>query len=49
MMILRRYVGYTIRDIRLELNFTQEEVANKSGLHRTYITDVERGHRNISF
>jgi len=47
-MILRRYVGYTIRDIRLEMNFTQEEVANRSGLHRTYITDVERGHRNIS-
>lgn len=30
-MILRRYVGYTIRDIRLEMNFTQEEVANRSG------------------
>ncbi|MHB1048604.1 MAG: response regulator [Bacteroidota bacterium] len=47
-MRLRRYVGYTIRDIRIEKNFTQEEVANRSGLHRTYITDVERGHRNIS-
>ena len=48
MMILRRYVGYTIRDIRLELNFTQDELANRAGLHRTYITDGERGHRNIS-
>ena len=47
-MKLRQFVGAVIRDARLELNYTQEELAGQSGLHRTYITDVETGKRNIS-
>lgn len=47
-MVLRQIVGGAIRDIRVETKITQEELANRSGLHRTYITDVERGNRNIS-
>ena len=27
---------------------TQEELSEKTGLHRTYISDIERGARNVS-
>ena len=30
------------------LGFSQEEVARRAGLHRTYISDIERGARNLS-
>ncbi len=33
---------------REKLGFSQEEVAKKAGLHRTYISDIERGARNLS-
>ena len=41
-------LGIAIKNRRLELDLTQEELAEKTELHRTYITDVEAGHRNIS-
>ena len=40
--------GEKVRDIRLELGYSQEELSFKAGLHRTYISSVERGERNIS-
>ncbi|MDQ0287725.1 transcriptional regulator with XRE-family HTH domain [Desulfofundulus luciae] len=41
-------VGMRIKEIRLALGMSQEELAFKSGLHRTYISSIERGERNIS-
>jgi CheY-like chemotaxis protein len=40
--------GSAIRSQRSELGISQEELADRAGLHRTYISDVERGARNLS-
>ncbi|MDB6033479.1 MAG: helix-turn-helix domain protein [Verrucomicrobiales bacterium] len=40
--------GDTVKAFRSELGISQEELAGRSGLHRTYISDVERGARNVS-
>jgi len=45
--ILIRF-GHTIRSKRLSLDLTQETLAEKAELHRTYIADIERGTRNVS-
>lgn len=40
--------GLSLKKIRLKKNLSQEELAYQSDLHRTYISSVERGERNIS-
>ena len=40
--------GQAIRGLRLEKNISQEAFADICGLHRTYISDVELGKRNVS-
>lgn len=47
MGILMRY-GQAVRKIRLEQEISQEELADRCGLHRTYISDIELGKRNLS-
>ncbi len=41
-------IGKKIRVLRTTKGFSQEQLAFKSSLHRTYISDIERGTRNIS-
>lgn len=40
--------GIIVRNIRSNKNISQEKLADLSGLHRTYISDIELGKRNIS-
>lgn len=40
--------GQVVRKIRLEKGISQETLADLSGLHRTYMSDVELGKRNVS-
>ena len=37
-----------IKEIRKEQNLSQEKLAEKAKLHRTYIWMIERGERNIT-
>lgn len=45
--ILTKY-GHAIRELRQAQNISQESFADMCGLHRTYISDVELGKRNVS-
>ncbi len=40
--------GDSVRKHRKQLNISQEELADKAGLHRTYIGMIERAEKNIT-
>lgn len=40
--------GLSVRKVRLDKNLSQDTLAELSGLHRTYISSIERGERNVS-
>ena len=47
-MDILKVFGTNLRKYRKEKNISQEKFAELAGLHRTYISDVERFQRSIS-
>ena len=45
---IQKKFGDKLRELRKQKGLSQEDLAFKSGLHRTYISDIERGSRNLS-
>ena len=45
-MDIRKRLGLNVQRIRRQRSWSQEELAFQSGLHRTYISGIERGVRN---
>jgi transcriptional regulator with XRE-family HTH domain len=45
---IKKQLGQKIKDLRLRAGYSQEELAGKANLHRTYMSDIERGERNVS-
>jgi transcriptional regulator with XRE-family HTH domain len=45
---VRERFGFAVKLRRESLGLTQEDLADKAGIHRTYLSDVERGARNLS-
>lgn len=46
-IILEKFGG-KVREERLRLGFSQEQLASKAGVHRTYIGMIERAEKNIT-
>lgn len=47
-MDIVRMFGVNLRHYRLAMGLSQEKFAEKCGLHRTYISDIECFRRNVS-
>ncbi|TFC93375.1 MULTISPECIES: helix-turn-helix transcriptional regulator [Cryobacterium] len=39
--------GQRVREIRQDRGLSQEELAELAGMHRTYVSSLERGLRNV--
>jgi transcriptional regulator with XRE-family HTH domain len=40
--------GQRIRKLRTQRGWTQEDIADRLGIDRSYLADIERGNRNVS-
>ena len=45
--ILKKF-GRSVKKLRLEKGWTQEQLAHRADLHRTYIGSIEKSERNVS-
>jgi len=47
-MDIKKKFGKKIRELRKEKGISQEILADVADIDRTYISDIERGERNVS-
>jgi CheY-like chemotaxis protein/DNA-binding XRE family transcriptional regulator len=45
---IEKRLGISVKDWRTRLKIPQDELAKRAGFHRSYISDIERGTRNVS-
>lgn len=45
---IEKRLGESVKSWRSRLGIAQDELARRAGFHRTYISDIERGARNVS-
>ena len=45
-MDIRKRLGSNVRRLREAKGWSQERFADEAGIHRTYVSDIERGARN---
>ncbi len=45
---IRERFGFAVKARREALGLTQEDLAHRARIHRTYLSDVERGTRNLA-
>lgn len=45
---IEKRLGMSVKNWRTRLHIPQDELAKRAGFHRSYISDVERGSRNVS-
>jgi transcriptional regulator with XRE-family HTH domain len=43
---IKEHFGKRVRELRLARGLSQEELAFRAGVHRTYLGSIERGERN---
>lgn len=43
---IRARLGRNVRKLREARGWSQEDYADRAGIHRTYVSDIERGRRN---
>jgi transcriptional regulator with XRE-family HTH domain len=43
---IRQRLGHNVRLLRTREGWSQEDYADRAGIHRTYVSDIERGARN---
>ncbi|MEO0884093.1 MAG: helix-turn-helix transcriptional regulator [Pseudomonadota bacterium] len=47
-MEIKRRVGLLVREQRRQRGWSQEELADRADLHRTFVSSVERGTKNVT-
>lgn len=47
-MDIRKLFGVNVREVRQARGLSQEELADEAGIHRTYVSQIERGVINAS-
>lgn len=45
---VRKAFGKRVRELRKQKGYSQEQLADRADLHRTYIGAIERGEQNVS-